>query len=136
MKFIVGYEETPSGVAALKLAKQHARVFHADIEVVWSITRDKPIKYTQLAEKEAYLENEIQKYFTDTKINYRVSLTTDEREAGEQIVQFARRKKGDLIYIGVKKKSRVGKMLTGSNLQYVILKATCPVVTVQPDTDD
>jgi nucleotide-binding universal stress UspA family protein len=37
----------------------------------------------------------------------------------------------DLIFLGIVKKSKVGKLLFGSTAQYVILHAPCPVVTVQ-----
>jgi len=131
MRFIVGYESTPSGIAALKLAKQHAVVWKAEVDIVCSVSRDEPIRHSRLIEEEAWLETEIHAFFSDTDIKYTVSLTTDNIDEGEQIVRFARRKKGDVIFIGVKKRSRVGKMLTGSTLQYVVLNAHCPVMTVK-----
>jgi len=45
-------------------------------------------------------------------------------------VEFAQDNKIDEIVIGVKRRSKVGKMVFGSNAQYVILNAPCPVVTV------
>jgi nucleotide-binding universal stress UspA family protein len=35
------------------------------------------------------------------------------------------------IIIGVRRRSKVGKLLFGSTAQYVILKAPCPVVSVR-----
>ncbi|MFZ1202247.1 MAG: universal stress protein [Desulfobacterales bacterium] len=37
----------------------------------------------------------------------------------------------DQIFIGIKHRSKVGKLLFGSNAQHVILNAPCPVVTVR-----
>jgi len=37
----------------------------------------------------------------------------------------------DEIIVGVKRRSKVGKLLMGSTAQYVILQAPCPVVTVK-----
>jgi nucleotide-binding universal stress UspA family protein len=50
--------------------------------------------------------------------------------AGEDIVQFAEQNSIDLIVIGVRRRSKVGKLLFGSNAQLIILTAPCPVLTV------
>jgi nucleotide-binding universal stress UspA family protein len=52
-------------------------------------------------------------------------------EAGEDIVQMAEERKADEIIIGIQRKSKVGKLLFGSTAQYIILRAPCPVLTVQ-----
>ena len=51
--------------------------------------------------------------------------------SGENIVKIAVDKKIDLILIGVRFRSKVGKLLFGSTAQFVILKAPCPVLTVK-----
>jgi nucleotide-binding universal stress UspA family protein len=50
---------------------------------------------------------------------------------GEDIVDYAKEKAIDEIIIGIKRRSKVGKLLFGSNAQYIIIKAPCPVVTVK-----
>jgi len=50
---------------------------------------------------------------------------------GEDLVQFAKETEADEILIGVKRRSKVGKLLMGSTAQFVILKASCPVVAVK-----
>jgi nucleotide-binding universal stress UspA family protein len=50
---------------------------------------------------------------------------------GEDIVEYAQEKAIDEIIIGIKRRSKVGKLLFGSNAQYIIIKAPCPVVTVK-----
>jgi nucleotide-binding universal stress UspA family protein len=51
--------------------------------------------------------------------------------SGEDLVEFAEENKIDEIIVGVKRRSKVGKLLMGSTAQYVILNASCPVVTVK-----
>ncbi|MEE4253776.1 MAG: universal stress protein, partial [Desulfuromusa sp.] len=50
---------------------------------------------------------------------------------GEDLVSFAEQHTVDQIFIGVEKVSRTQKIIVGSNAQYIILKASCPVVTVR-----
>ena len=52
-------------------------------------------------------------------------------EAGEDLVQIAEEKKVDEIIIGVRRRSKVGKLIFGSTAQYVILNAPSPVVAVK-----
>ena len=52
-------------------------------------------------------------------------------EAGEDLVQLADEHKADEIIIGVRRRSKVGKLIFGSTAQYVVLNAACPVVTVK-----
>ncbi len=132
MKFIACYENTPAGTAALRLAIQHAAVWGAEVEVASAIVRDEPIKYARLKEKEEDLEKEVRPFFIDTAIKFDTHLLVDDMEAGEQILHFAKRKKADMIFLGVKRKSRVSKRRFGSNARYMVLNADCPVVTVHP----
>jgi nucleotide-binding universal stress UspA family protein len=71
--------------------------------------------------------------FKGCAVPYQVHLLVDTAEAGEQIVRFAQRKKTDLIFLGIRRKSRVGKLLSGSNSQFIILNSPCPVMTVRRD---
>jgi nucleotide-binding universal stress UspA family protein len=50
---------------------------------------------------------------------------------GEDLVEFATENQVDEIIVGVKRRSKVGKLLMGSTAQYVILQAQCPVVSVK-----
>jgi len=52
-------------------------------------------------------------------------------DPGEDLVEFAEEKEANAIFVGVLKTSKVAKLLLGSNAQYVILQATCPVITVK-----
>jgi nucleotide-binding universal stress UspA family protein len=52
-------------------------------------------------------------------------------DSGQNLVQFAKENQIDVIFVGVQKKSKVGKLVFGSTAQYVILEAHCPVMTVK-----
>jgi nucleotide-binding universal stress UspA family protein len=53
------------------------------------------------------------------------------REPGEDLVEFAAEHQAAEIIIGIRRRSKVGKLLFGSTAQFVILNAPCPVVTVK-----
>ena len=67
----------------------------------------------------------------DKKIPCESMLSVRGLQAGEDLVQLAEEHKVDEIIIGVRRRSKVGKLLFGSTAQYVILNAPCPVVSVK-----
>jgi nucleotide-binding universal stress UspA family protein len=72
-----------------------------------------------------------QSVFDDENIPCETKLLVRGMTPGEDIVKFAKEEAIDEIVIGIKRRSKVGKLLFGSNAQYVIIKAPCPVVTVK-----
>ena len=60
---------------------------------------------------------------------YKTHLLISGLESGEEIVQFAEDKQINEIIVGVRRRSKVGKLLMGSTAQHVILNAPCSVVT-------
>ncbi len=130
MKILVGYEESRVAEAALKLALKHARAFGADIFIMTSLEQSHELQIDDIEEVEDKLE--------ELKIAYKIDDLHCETYAmvslltpGENLVEFAQENDIDEIVIGVKKRSKVGKLVFGSNAQYVILEAPCPVVTVK-----
>jgi len=83
-----------------------------------------------IKEAENYLKK-IQSQLEDDQIACETHLLIRGLSAGEDLVQFAQENEMDQIFIGIEKKSKVGKLLFGSTAQYVILEAHCPVVTVK-----
>ena len=132
MKFLVCYDGSTAAREALKLAQQHAGVWGAELEVVYVRTREEPLKHSDIEKHEDHLANELNALLGDSNITYNERLYVTSLTAGEQLIDFAKNKQVDQIFVGITRTSKVGKLLFGSTAQYVILHAPCPVVTVHP----
>ena len=130
MKILVGYDGSNSAKDALALAKKHAAAFEAKVVIVSSLTGG---SVTHAVEVEHATENlEVaKKMFDEDSIECETKLLVRGMTPGEDIVDYAKEKAIDEIIIGIKRRSKVGKLLFGSNAQYIIIKAPCPVVTVK-----
>lgn len=130
MKILIGYKGVDVGKDLLSLAVKHAKAFGGEVLVVTSMMEggDKEQKKITAAEKN--LES-VKIYFTEREIPVKTHLLIRGMEPGEDIISFAREKQVDEIIIGVKSRSKVGKLLFGSTAQAVILQADCPVISVK-----
>ncbi len=131
MKFMVCYDGSKEGKKALELAREHAKMWGATLEVVNSIMRDLSLKRSFIEKKEKALEYEINEFLGGSGISYKAELLIDTLQPEEQMVQFAEKERIDQIFVGIEKTSKVGKLVFGSTAQYMILKAPCPVVTIK-----
>ncbi len=130
MKLLVGYDGSNSAKEAVEVAKKHARAFDASVYVVRSLNEVKGDESDKVQQAEKELQA-AKKIFDDEKIPCKTHLLVRGLMPGEDIVKFADENDVNEILIGIKRRSKVGKLLFGSNAQYIILKAGCPVVTVK-----
>ena len=129
-KIIVGYDGTETAKAALALAREHAGLFNSKVYVVKSLPGGDETKVEEV--KEAEQDLEYAKLFLEKdNIPCETHLLIRGVMPGEDIVQYAKDNEVDEIIVGVRKRSKVGKLMFGSTAQYVILEAPCPVVTVK-----
>jgi nucleotide-binding universal stress UspA family protein len=130
MKIRVGYDQSNVAKEALELARKHAKAFDAKVYVVRSLAQSHEMKLEDIQKAEQELEN-IRRSFRDEEISCKTEAIVSSISPGEDLVQFANEKEIDEIIIGVRRRSKVGKLIFGSNAQYIILMAQCPVVAVK-----
>lgn len=130
MKIMIGYDGSNSAKEALQVAKKHAKAFGASVEVVTSMEKGTENQQKDIEVSEQGLEW-AKSVFSDAGIACQSHLLIRGMEVGEDIVQFAKENGIDQIVVGVKRRSKVGKLLMGSTAQYIILKAHCPVLSVK-----
>lgn len=130
MKFLVGYDGSNCAKDALELASKHAKAFGAQIIVVTSLEggSETDTGQVQQAEEDLALAETLMK---DNGVDGETHLLVRGLNPGEDVVKYAEENNVDAIFIGVRRRSKVGKLLSGSNAQYIILKAPCPVMTIK-----
>jgi nucleotide-binding universal stress UspA family protein len=128
MKILVGYDGSLSSKEALKLAIKHAQAFGAAVEVVTSMAKGTEVEDEQKALQGLEWANSA---VVEKGIACNTHLLIRGMSPGEDLIEFATENKIDEIIVGVKKRSKVGKLLLGSAAQYVILEANCPVISVK-----
>jgi nucleotide-binding universal stress UspA family protein len=130
MKILVGYEESMAAEEALKEALKQARAFNADIFIVTVLEQSRELQIDDIEAVEDKLE-ELKRTHNITDLVCETHASVSYLPPGEYLVEFAQDSDIDEIVIGVKRRSKVGKLVFGSNAQYVILNAPCPVLAVK-----
>ncbi len=130
MKILVGYKGTNVGKDLLDLAVKHAKAFNGDVVIVTSMIGGEATDVKKITDAESNLAK-AKEYVDNQGVKSETHLLIRGFEAGEDIIQFARESKVDEIILGVKSRSKVGKLIFGSVAQFVILNAECPVVSVK-----
>lgn len=130
MKFIVCYDNSDLSKDVVREAQKHAGLWGASLEIAKVVRREDPIKRSRLLEMEEQFESEVEALFKDVNVPYNVQLDVDDIHVGEKVVELAGIMDAEIIFLGIKKHSKVGKLLFGSTAQYIILHASCPVITV------
>jgi nucleotide-binding universal stress UspA family protein len=128
MGIVVGYLATPEGRAALGAAIEEARRRQTSVVVVVSARPDEPEE--QRAAVEAELER-VQADLASAGIEHEVRLLSG-GDVADDLIATAEEVDAQLVVLGLRRRSPVGKLILGSNAQRVLFDAPCPVLTVKP----
>jgi len=130
MKILVGIDGSNTSQEALLLAIKNAIAFGGELMAVTSMTTGTPEENEEIRAAETTLA-QAKSVAEEAGVTCSTHLLIRGNSAGEDIVDFAAENEVGLIVVGIKRRSRVGKILMGSSAQFVILKAQCPVLTVK-----
>ncbi|MCZ3385419.1 MAG: universal stress protein [Actinomycetia bacterium] len=127
---VVGYVPSPEGEAALDRAVEEAKLRGSNLLVVNSQRGGRTADYEELA-----LTNEQVQMIHDRLrtegIEHDVRGLIRGNDPADDLVAVAEEASAEMIVIGLRKRSPVGKLIMGSNAQRVLLDATCPVLAVK-----
>lgn len=130
MKVLVGFLKSPEGEAALDAAIAEAKLRGATLVVVHSLfgggrDEEKLPEYTTAL-------REIGERLDAEGVGHEIRELVRGNSPGDDLLTFAEEEQVDLIVIGIRRRSPVGKLVLGSNAQDILLGATCPVLAVKP----
>lgn len=131
MKLIVGYKSgTNQAENLLELALKRAQLFNATVLIVTVMAEGMEKDQDRITEAKAGLET-ARTHFDRKKIPCQTHLLIRGIDPADDLVTFAKETQANEIIIGVKNRTRVGKLLLGSTAQAVILNSPCPVVSIR-----
>ena len=129
MIILAGYIPTPEGLAAVDAAVAQAQRDNARLVVVNAVHHG---NYADPNFAEGRDLDALAKQLADSGVPHEVLQPTEDTGAGDSILAAAREVGADLIVIGLRRRSPVGKLITGSTAQQILLEAECPVLAVKP----
>ena len=128
MTIVVGYIPSPQGLAAVDAAIVEAERRDERLVVVNSgVLGDYSVASFANPQDLDALDAQL----TEKGIDHEVRQSTRGLAPAEEILSVAAEVGADLIVIGVRKRSPLGKVVTGSTAQQVLLDATCAVLAVK-----
>ncbi|GAA1770335.1 universal stress protein [Nocardioides hankookensis] len=129
---VVGYVPKPEGEAALRTAIAEAKLRSASLVVVNSQRGGS--EFDQDASTQADREMaSVRKILEGTEVPYEIRQLVRGFEPAEDLISIAEANDAELIVIGLRRRSPVGKLILGSNAQRILLDAHCPVLAVKAD---
>jgi len=125
---VVGWTPDEYGEAALARAVEEAQLREGRIVVV-NATRGDALVDERYADNDQLARLSQELADTGVAVDVRRSMGAD---VGDQVLEVADEVSADLIVIGLRRRSPVGKLLMGSVAQRILLGAECAVTAVKP----
>jgi nucleotide-binding universal stress UspA family protein len=127
---VVGYVDTPEGQAALDRAIVEADQRGARLVVISSHRGGASYDKATAAEVEEAL-SEVRSRLAESGVEHEVRQLVRGEDPADDLIHVADEVDADLIVIGLRRRTPVGKLILGSNAQQVLLDASCPVLAVK-----
>lgn len=128
MSIVVGYIPTAEGKSALERAVDETKLRHTNLVVLNSSRGDAYAdpKYAQEDEL-----RRIGEHLDESGVQYELRQFVRGKDAAEEVVDLAAELDAELVVIGIRHRTAVGKLLLGSTAQRILLDAECPVLAVK-----
>jgi nucleotide-binding universal stress UspA family protein len=128
MSVVVGYVPRSEGESALSHAVAEARSRGTRLVVVNTSRGDATVD-------QRYVDDEqltaLRQRLAEADVEHDIVHATRGRDASDEILAVAEEHRAELVVIGMRRRTPVGKLLMGSTAQRVLLEADCPVLAVK-----
>ncbi len=131
---VVGFVDKPEGEAALRRGIEEARLRESKLVVVSSHRGGDEFDGEASIHAEEALAK-VESMLADSGVEHDVRHLVRGFEPAEDLISIAEANDADLIVIGLRRRSPVGKLILGSNAQRVLLDSHCPVLAVKAAQD-
>jgi nucleotide-binding universal stress UspA family protein len=127
---VVGYVPSPEGEAALERAVDEAKLRGSTLLVVNSQRGGRTADYQELALTDEQVQV-IHDRLHEAGLEHDVRGLVRGNDPADDLIAIADEVSAEMIVIGLRKRTPVGKLIMGSNAQRVLLDANCPVLAVK-----
>lgn len=128
---ITGFIRSKEGYAAVDRAMKEARLRGAKLIVVHSSRGGAREEVEDVVADRGELER-IASELTDAGVEHEIREVVHGNAPADDILEVAHDSGADLIVIGLRRRSPVGKLILGSNAQDILLRSDCAVLAVKP----
>jgi nucleotide-binding universal stress UspA family protein len=127
---VVGYVAKPEGEAAVEQGIAEAKLRSATLIVVNSHRGGREFDDDTSARSDQDLSG-LEARLKESGLEYEVRQLVRGFEPAEDLINIAETSGAELIVIGLRRRTPVGKLILGSNAQRILLDAHCPVLAVK-----
>jgi nucleotide-binding universal stress UspA family protein len=127
---VVGYVSKPEGDAALGRAIEEAQLRGSRLIVVNSHRGGDEFD-GEASRKADKAMAKVNAMLDGAGVEHEIRQMVRGFEPAEDLVSIAEANEAELIVIGLRRRSPVGKLILGSNAQRILLDAHCPVLAVK-----
>ncbi|RKQ35165.1 universal stress protein [Kocuria tytonis] len=130
MNIVVGYLPTPAGRAALRAAMAEASLRSAGLTVVQGHQNKRWGRHTDSEETDAAIQED-RAALDASGLSYELVPVADDADPADIILDVTDREHTQLLVIGTRKRTPVGKLIMAPTTQRLLLEAGCPVLCVK-----
>ena len=126
---VAGYVASPEGEAAVRQGIVEARLRQTKVVVVYSDHGAQLDSATALERSEQL--DRVHALLHEADVDHDLRHLVRGKDPVNDVLDVAAEMQADLIVIGIRRRSPVGKLVLGSHSQSILLEATIPVLAVK-----